>query len=32
MVKHKKDKVSQALPTRHNKAGLAPQVPKVSST
>ena len=32
MGKHKTDKMSKAMPAKHNKAGLAPQAPKVGST
>jgi hypothetical protein len=32
MSKHKSDKVSQTFNAEHNKAGQAPQVPKVGST
>lgn len=31
MGKHKTDKVSQVMPAKHNKAGNAPQAPKVGS-
>lgn len=32
MGKHKKDQVSQQFDKKQNKAGQAPQVPKVGST
>jgi hypothetical protein len=32
MGKHKSDKLSQTSNVEHNKAGNAPQVPKVGST
>jgi hypothetical protein len=32
MGKHKSDKLSQTSNAAHNKAGQAPQVPKVGST
>lgn len=32
MGKHKSDKLSQTFNVEHNKAGHAPQVPKVGST
>jgi hypothetical protein len=32
MNKHKTDRVSQTMQAKHNKAGDAPQAPKVGST